>query len=376
MITALTNHTFFDGPEEVKGKAVLLESDKISSIINVEETPDVAQVVDCNGCYLSPGLIDLQIYGAGGHLFSNKPSAEALHAMADAIVRSGTTSFMLTLATNSMEIFRQAIEVVKKNPHSALLGLHFEGPYINPAKKGAHVEQYIKIPELEEVQALLDESEGVLKMITLAPEMCDEAVIKLLLDNNIIVSAGHSNATYEEAKKGFELGIQTTTHLFNAMSPFHHRNTGLPGATFLSNAYASIIADGIHVDYETVAISKKMLGKRLFLITDAVEENLEGVYVHVAQKDRFALPDGTLSGSKLTLLQAVKNCVQHAGIALPEALRMATEYPAGLLAAKHLGTISRGAKADLVVFDKEFNVCKIFLSGKEVKDDSPSRTQS
>jgi N-acetylglucosamine-6-phosphate deacetylase len=366
METALTNLIFFEAQKEVKDQAILIQDDKIKAIVSENEVPTDARIVDCNSCYLSPGLVDLQIYGAGGYLFSNNPSAESLHAIANAIVKTGTTSFMLTLATNSMEILRQAIEVVKNNPHPAVAGLHFEGPYINPLKKGAHLEQYIKKPDLKEVQALLDEAEGVIKMMTLAPEVCDPGVIKLLLDNNVIVSAGHSNATYEEAKKGFDLGVQTTTHLFNAMSPFHHRDTGLPGATFLSNAYTSIIADGIHVDYETITISKKIMGERLFLITDAVEENLEGVYVHVAQKDRFNLPDGTLSGSKLSLLQAVKNCVQHAGIALPEALRMASEYPARLSGRKE-DLLASGAKANLLLFDSNFKVSKVILEGQVVR---------
>jgi len=365
MITALTNHTFFNGQDEIKGKAILIEGEKIMAIVDVNEIPSDTKIVDCNGFYLSPGLVDLQIYGAGGYLFSNNPSAEALHAVADAIVNTGTTGFLLTLATNSMKIFRQAIEVVKNNPHPALLGLHLEGPYINPIKKGAHLEQYIQIPVVKEVKALLDEAEGVIKMMTLAPEVCDDEVIGLLLKNNVIVSAGHSNATYAEAKRGFDLGVQTTTHLFNAMSPFHHRETGLPGATFLSNASASIIADGIHVDYETISISKKILGQRLFLITDAVEENLEGAYVHMASEDRFTLPDGTLSGSRLTLLQAVKNCVQHAGIDLPEALQMATLYPHRLLGHTTSGILEPGCPANVILFDSDLNIRKSYLNGKE-----------
>ncbi|HYK57744.1 MAG TPA: N-acetylglucosamine-6-phosphate deacetylase, partial [Flavisolibacter sp.] len=269
-----------------------------------------------------------------------------------------------TLATNSMELFKEAIRVVKNNPHPALLGLHLEGPYINPQKKGAHIEQYIKAPQLEEVQALLDEANGVVKMITLAPEITDPSIIRLLVDNGVIVSAGHSNATYEEGLKGFASGIQTTTHLFNAMSPLHHRDTGLSGAVFQTpDVFASIIADGIHVDYQTLSISKKLLKERLFIITDAVEENREGAYVHVKQKDRFTLPDGTLSGSNLTLLTAVKNCVRHAGISLEEALRMATLYPAQLIHAKDRGRIEAGAKADLVIFDKEFSVKDVYLNG-------------
>jgi N-acetylglucosamine-6-phosphate deacetylase len=366
MIRALTNATIFTGSEEIKDKAILIENGKIKALVNASSIPQKAEITDHSGNYIAPGLLDLQIYGGGGYLFSNKPSAEALKSIADALVKTGTTGFMLTLATNSMEVFREAIHVVKSNPHAALLGLHLEGPYINPIKKGAHIEQYIKVPQIEEVQALLDEAEGVVKMITLAPEITNSSIIRLLLDNGIIISAGHSNATYEEGVKGFVNGIQTATHLFNAMSPLHHRDTGLPGAVFQTpSVFASIIADGIHVDYQTLSISKKLLKQRLFLITDAVEENLEGAYVHVKQKDRFCLPDGTLSGSNLTLLTAVKNCVQHAAINLEEALRMATLYPAQLINAKERGRIEEGTPADLVVFDKDFAVQEVYLKGEK-----------
>ncbi|MEO5651050.1 MAG: N-acetylglucosamine-6-phosphate deacetylase, partial [Ginsengibacter sp.] len=307
----------------------------------------------------------LQIYGGGGYLFSNKPSATALKSMADSLVNRGTTGFFLTLATNSMEIFREAIKVVKENPHPAVMGLHFEGPYLNPVKRGAHLIQYIKRPEKKEVEELLKEADGVLKMITLAPEMCDPEILKLLKDNGVVISAGHSNATFDEAVQGFENGITTATHLFNAMSSFHHRNTGLPGAVFLSkNVFASIIADGIHVDFNTLTISKKLMNERLFLITDAVEEVKEGAYVHVKQKDRFTLPDGTLSGSCLTLLQAVKNCVEKVEIPLDEALRMASTYPAQLIKANDIGKIEAGFKANLVVFSKDYNVKYSVLNGR------------
>jgi len=279
-------------------------------------------------------------------------------------VQSGTTSFLLTLATNSVPVYRDAIHTVRYNPHPALLGLHLEGPYINPEKKGAHLEEFIKVPTTEEVGAMCDEAKGILKMMTLAPEVTDAAIIQLLVNSGVIVSAGHSNATYEEGIAGFEAGIETVTHFFNAMSSLHHRATGLPGATAVANVYASIIADGIHVDFSTVVLSKKILGKKLFLITDAVEESLEGPYLHVKTEDRFTLSDGTLSGSKLTLLQAVKNCVQYCGIPLDEALRMASTYPANLLGAKNLGRFEPGAKANIVLFDGAFNVLGVYLESK------------
>ena len=365
MLTALINATLFTGTEKISGKALIIEDEKIKGIIDRTSVPESAKKIDCEDGFIAPGLIDLQIYGGGGYLFSNAPSAPALKSMIDSLLVNGTTGFFLTLATNSLEIFRQAIKVVKQNPHPALLGLHFEGPYINPVKRGAHLIQYIKRPERKEVEELLKEADGVLKMMTLAPEICNVEIIQLLTDHGVIISAGHSNATFNEAVQGFENGITTTTHLFNAMSPLHHRDTGLPGATFLTkNIFASIIADGIHVDFNALSISKKIMKERLFLITDAVEENKEGMYIHLKQKDRFTLPDGTLSGSMLTLLKAVKNCVKHADIPLEEALRMASTYPAQLINATDTGKIEPGYKADLLVFSKDYQVKYTLLQGK------------
>lgn len=364
MQTVFVNASIYTGKEKITGKALLIENDKIKEIIKEELIPKTAIKIDCKNGIIAPGLIDLQIYGGGGYLFSDNPSAAALEAMADSLVKTGTTGFYITLATNSMEIFHKAIKVVKENPHPAVMGLHLEGPYINPIKRGAHLIQYIKRPERKEVEELLKAANGVIKMMTLAPEMCDPEIIKLLKKNGVVVSAGHSNATFEEATLGFRNGITTSTHLFNAMSPFHHRNTGLPGATYLTeNIFASIIADGIHVDFNALSISKKIMKERLFLITDAVEESKEGAYAHVKQKDRFTLPDGTLSGSRLTLLQAVKNCVERVGIPLDEALRMASAYPAQLINATDVGRIEEGCKANLVVFSTNFEIKYSVLHG-------------
>lgn len=365
MLKAFLNAIIFTGEETVNGKALIVENELIKGLVDIESIPMEANRVDCKGHYLAPGLIDLQIYGGGGYLFSNEPTAPALKSITDSLRSNGTSGFFLTLATNSLDVFREAIQVVKANPQPELLGLHFEGPYINPVKRGAHLIQYIKPPEFEEVHNLLKEAGGVLKMVTLALEMCDPEIIKLFKDHGVIISAGHSNATFQEATHGFNNGITTTTHLFNAMSPLHHRETGLPGAVFLHNsAFASIIADGIHVDYETVIISKKLLKERLFLITDAVVEVKHGPYVHVKQKDRFTLPDGTLSGSCLTLLQAVKNCVEHAAIPLDEALRMASTYPAQLIHSPDTGKIKAGYKANMVIFSNDFRVSHTVINGK------------
>lgn len=364
MKKVLTNAQIFTGRELLNNKSILIEDGRISKLINDTEIPQGAEVTDCGGSMISPGLLELQIYGGGGHLFSAHTNGKALHAIADAIVAGGTTGFLITLATNSMEVFMEAIRVVRDHPHPAVLGLHLEGPYINPEKRGAHIEEYVKVPERAEVEMLIREAGGVVKMMTLAPEVASPEIIRLLTENGIIVSAGHSSATFAQASAGFEQGISCTTHLFNAMSPFHHRDTGLPGATFRSDTVrASIIADGIHVDYQAVAVAKKIMKERLFLITDAIEESLEGPYIHVRQPDRFTLPDGTLSGSSLTLLQAIANCVRYADIPLEEAIRMASLYPAEIIGRPDLGLIEPGAKADLLVFNKDFQVEQVWLQG-------------
>ncbi len=363
-MTALVGGQIFTGAETVSEKALLLEGKLIKGLVAASEIPADATRIDCHDRYIAPGFIDLQVYGSGGHLFSNQPSAGTLKAIADALVKSGTTGFAITLATNPPGIVQEAIRVVRENPHPAVLGLHLEGPWLNPVKRGAHIESLIHPASPDEVKKLLTDAGGAIAIVTLAPEMNDPVIIHLLRDAGVVVSAGHSNASFEQAVEGFRNGIGTVTHLFNAMSAFHHRDTGLPGAAFLSSGvYASIIADGIHVDFNTLRISKQIMGNRLFLITDAVEATAEGPYTHVKKRDRYTLPDGTLSGSALTMIQAVHNCVEQAGMSLEEAVRMATLYPALVAGRPDIGHIAPECLANLVVFTKDYRIDKVFLGG-------------
>lgn len=360
---AFTNARIFTGENFSDKKVLLVDHETITGLSN--EIPIDAEVIDCKGGILSPGLIDLQIYGGGGFLFSSELTTESIITIADNLVKKGTTAFFITLATNSFEVFRKAIEIVKTQPHPAVLGVHLEGPYIHPAKKGAHLEQYIKKPDINELKELLNFAEGTVTMMTLAPEQCSKESLDLLLQNNVLISAGHSNATFDHASEGFRNGIKTATHLFNAMSPFHHRDPGLPGAVFQSdNVMASIIPDGIHLNYEVVKIAKRLMGERLFFITDAVEEVKEGEYIHIRQKDRFTLPDGTLSGSALTMPLAVKNGVEKVGLSIEESLRMATLYPARLAQLEKMGKIQEGYKANLVCLNSNFELQFTVLQGK------------
>ena len=364
MSIALINATVFTGSEKITGKAILINNDRIEAIIDPVSIPEYYEVIDCRGNYIAPGLLDMQIAGSGGFLFSAEPTAEALKAITESIIKTGTTGFLIAIPTNSPDAYRKIIKTVKANPHPAVLGLHLEGPYISPARKGAHMKDYLKHPLKDELEALIKGAEGAVRMMTVAPEICSGEIVRLLNDHGVVVAAGHSNATFREAAEGFKWGIKTTTHLFNAMSQLHHRDPGLPGATFeTENIFASIIADGIHVDYNTVSIAKKIMKDRLYLISDAVEENHHGSYQHVKKHDRFTLPDGTLSGSKLTMLKAVRNCVEYVGIPLDEALRMASAYPARLINESDRGEIAPGYRADLVVFNRDFEVKQVCLDG-------------
>lgn len=373
---ALKNAGIFTGAETIFNKVLVIAEGRITDLVVEDEIPAEARLLDCGGNFIAPGFIDLQVYGGGGWLFSENPCRESLQAMADHLVQNGTTGFLLTLATNPPEVLESAIDVVNHYSHDAVLGLHFEGPYINPLKKGAHPASYIRKPERREIEQLLNKAGGSLKMMTLAPELFDRETLQLLTDRGVTLSAGHSNASYAEAERAFDSGIRAATHLFNAMPPLHHRELGLAGAVIGSGrVHASIIADGIHVDFGMLSICKKLMQERLFLITDAVEATRQGTYVHVRHKDRFTLPDGTLSGSNLSLFKAVQHCVEQAGIPLDEALRMASTYPAALIAVKDRGRIAPGYRADLAVFTSDFQLQDVMINGKSVKKNL-SRTKS
>jgi N-acetylglucosamine-6-phosphate deacetylase len=368
MATAFIAREIFTGHEIQTAKAVLVKEGKIVDIVADTAVPAGYRQRQLGGYMLAPAFVDLQIYGGNGLLFSAELSTQSLEATYEYCLQGGATTFCITIATNSIEKCVRAFDVAReylRHGGKGLLGVHLEGPYINPTKKGAHIEKFIKKPTVEEIRFLLEKGKGVFRMMTVAPEQCDRECIGLLMDNGILVSAGHSNAGYGVAIDGFYMGIPAATHLFNAMSPLQGREPGMVGAIYDHNEVcSSIVCDGVHVDYASVRISKKIMGDRLFFITDAVTEVLYGEYQHVFKGDRYTLPDGTLSGSALTMLQAVKNGVEKAGIPLPEALRMAALYPAKLAGLQGLrGTIEPGANADLVLLDEQLNLLQVIVEG-------------
>lgn len=368
MYVALVNGKIFNGEIFLEGHALLIVDDKIKGIVSMHALTKEYEQIDVDDAYISPGLIDLQIYGTGGDLFSADLHESTLQRIENNLLDQGCTSFMLTLATNTLEVFKEAINVFLSAKPKVALGLHLEGPFLNSAKRGAHPQELIIEGTPERITDLLEDSGDVVKMMTIAPELMANESIAYLLGRGVVLSAGHSAATFEQGTAGFNKGIQTATHLWNAMSPLHHRDMGLPGAVSAhSNARASIIVDGIHVDYNVVKLSKKLLGERLFLITDAVAKCDKGIYQHILKDDHYVLPDGTLSGSALTLLQAVANCVKYVCIPLEEALRMATVYPAQVIKRTNIGNFNEGSLANVVVFDASFQVTTVFFHGQQVK---------
>jgi N-acetylglucosamine-6-phosphate deacetylase len=360
MTRAYIADRIFTGEEWLHYYAMIVEDGRIQQLLPVTCLPSSVTVEEFPDCLIAPAFIDLQIYGSHGKLLAFYPEADSLFRLNEYCKGGGALYFMPTVATNKTEVFKQCIDAVRdywSQGGEGALGLHLEGPWINPAKRGAHIESLIHTPGIEEVRELLDYGKDVIKMITLAPEKCSKEVIDLILSYEIVLSAGHSNATYGEAMLGFERGITAVTHLFNAMSALHHREPGLVGATMNHHAVmASIIADGYHVDYAAIRIAKDVMRQRLFAITDAVTETAGGYYPHTAAGDKYEA-SGILSGSALTMNKAVKNLTRFAGIDLEEALNMCSLYPAQVIHREHeLGRIKKGYIARLVVLDNELEV--------------------
>ncbi|SMO45801.1 N-acetylglucosamine-6-phosphate deacetylase [Solitalea koreensis] len=372
---ALKNSTIYTGCSIETKKVILIEEETIIDLIDEKDLPSDIRAIDLKGNNVAPGFIDIQVYGGGDSLFFAEPTKKSLEKIHADFLKSGTTHFLITIPTISDEMVKKCIKAAQEyidEGGKGLIGLHLEGPFINSSKKGAHIEKFIQSPSIQHLEELIKEGGDVIRMITLAPEHCTDECIQLLQDHNIIISAGHSNATFNQAKEAFSKGITTCTHLFNAMSTFSHREPGLVGAIYDSpDVYASIIPDGYHTDFASVRISKKIMQNRLFIITDAVVENLSGDYIYKLDSEHFVTENGTLAGSSLTMMRAVKNCIEKADLEVEEALRMASLYPSKVVNMDHyLGKIKAGYAADFVIFDDDYNVKYTIYEGKITEFDN------
>ena len=347
----------FTGFDWLPDHAIVTQNGRIEDLLPIVSlSPNL--VITNHSYMIIPAFIDIQIYGADGKLFATSPTKETLRAMYNHCISGGTNNFLPTIATNSLEVVKKAINAIKNywgDDGKGVVGLHMEGPWINKIKKGAHEEDFIHAPSLTEVMEIIGYGDGVIKMITLAPECCPDDIIAFIRSKEIVISIGHSNASFTEATQAFNNGIYLATHLFNAMSPFHHRDPGIPGAVIQHpQVMASIVADGYHVNFEVINIVKRLMRQRLFLITDAVTETSTGLYQHKYEGDKYTHHE-TLSGSSLSMLKAATNCIKKAGISEQEALRMASHYPAKVLGLDYrLGLIKKGYDAELTFLDSEW----------------------
>ncbi len=357
MQQAFAAKQIFTGDHWLEDHAIIVNEHTIGSIMPLAEIDRSTNFKNFEDAMIVPAFIDVQVYGAAQKLFSVFPSAETLSLMYQCFSATGTVLFLPTIATNTREVVSKGIAAVKDywaSGGKGVPGLHLEGPWLNRKRRGAHIEEWIHPPTIEEVADLLKEAGDTIKIITIAPEACSDEVIDLLRSHNIILSAGHSDASYEQAAGSFRKGISTVTHLYNAMSPLHHRAPGLVGAALNDETVrASIIPDGHHVDFAAIAIAKKIMGERLFAITDAVTETDSGPYQHYRAGDKYESA-GILSGSALSMHQAFVNLVNKVGIDKDEALRMCSLYPAQVLGySESYGKIAPGYVGQFLVLDKQ-----------------------
>jgi N-acetylglucosamine-6-phosphate deacetylase len=321
---------------------------------------------------LCAGFIDLQINGGQKFYFTQYPTEETVADIDQSFNALGTAHTLPTLVTSPIDNILKGIESItahqQKNPGTGVLGMHLEGPFLNPVKRGAHLLKHIQKPTNAAIEEIIRYGRDVIKLMTIAPEVFTREQIELLLHSGITVAAGHSNATYDEAMLGFKAGIKVVTHLYNAMSPFDHRNPGLVGATFESaDVYAPIILDGFHCNFAAARVAYKLKKDKLILISDAlfigekVQQFEWGLFNAELKDGQYINTDGKLAGSTISLADAVRNAVTYCDIPLQEAIEMATIRPAKAIGMSNsIGKVEVGYPANFTIFNNslsKFETC-------------------
>ncbi|RCK44910.1 N-acetylglucosamine 6-phosphate deacetylase [Thalassospira profundimaris] len=375
-VLAIKNARLFDGEQFHDDVCVIVENGKISAISPASK-PDGADIFDARGNVLAPGFIDVQVNGGGGVLLNHSPSVDGIRQIMAAHRQFGTTAMLPTLITDTREKMLAAIDAVKNAIDEGvpgIVGIHLEGPYLNTERKGVHDANIIRPMEDDAIEILSSLPNGRI-LVTLAPEKAARGIIEKLTAKGVLVCAGHTAGSYDDMQKAIGEGLRGFTHLFNAMSPLAHREPGVAGAAMADeNTWCGLIADGYHVHPAAmqVAVRAKKTGK-IMLVTDAMptvgaktKNFILGGEEITAIGGRCALADGTLAGSDLDMMSAVKNSVEMIGVDLGEALRMASLYPATFLKLDDCkGKILPGFDADMVLFDPEsYDVKNTWVSGK------------
>ena len=360
---ALTNGKIFTGNEVLLDHAIIVDGQRIKGVHLLKDLK-ITNKIDVKGAWIVPGFIDLQLNGCGGVLFNDDTNSETLEKMHLTNLSSGTTSFLPTLITTDdikMKVALQVAEKINGLVPDKVLGVHLEGPYLNVKRKGIHNESKIRRINNEIIDEIINSD--VLTVLTVAPEVLTHEQVRTLSEQpHVIVSAGHSAATYEEAMVKFSAGISMVTHLYNAMPPLMGREPGLLGATLDNEAvYAGIICDGFHVSASNIRLAKKMKGEKLFLVTDAVTPvgtsmesfMLEGREVFY-KNGKCIAEDGTIGGSGLTMIEGVNQLVNNVGVDFEEACRMASLYPAKAIGVDdNFGKLAPGYWANAAILNHD-----------------------
>ncbi len=351
-------------------KGVYCESDAL---------PDESdlQVADGGGCYLVPGLVDTHTHGIAGGDFITA-SFEKMTEMARAYLRGGVTSVMPTLASapfdDMVASVRRITDVMHKGADLGIFrGVHVEGRYLNAAKRGAHSPDLLAPLVPDELDVLIGAAEGAVHLSAAFELDTDGAFAARALSLGATLGLAHTTATYAQAKLAVSRGVNNFTHLFNAMPPLHHRDGGAVCAAFDSDAFAELIADGVHVSPEMVALAYRNKKQQLVLITDSMEAtdcadgeySIAGMPVTV-KNGRAVTHDGAIAGSTLHLLDGVKNLAAFANIPFEHALYCATAAPAKAIGLDaEIGELAAGKRADMLLLDADFNICRAWCGGKE-----------
>ena len=349
--------------------------------INPASVPREVKRIDAQGKYVCPGFIDLQVNGCAGVDFG-KLSGSDYRSAANFLSSRGVTSFLGTLITQPPIRMREAMNALREADLPNLLGFHLEGPFISESKRGAHNPEHILKPSAEKLNLLIEGFAPEVKLLTLAPELEGaREVIDRALERGITVSAGHTDASFEEALQAVRNGVSSFTHLYNGMKAFHHRRPGTVGAALESEAYACLIADGIHLHPAAIRLALRSKSpKKICLCSDSIaaagmEERAYtlGDQRITLREGEARLADGTLAGSVLTMDQAVGNYLEFTDLSLPEAVAAATWNPAKILGiADRKGSIEEGKDADLTILDRDLNVEYTIVDGEVLYPDESS----
>jgi N-acetylglucosamine-6-phosphate deacetylase len=370
---------------DIRDAAILIEEGKISSVGRMVEltAPANAEIFDASALTAVPGFVDVHIHGAGGHDVM-EGTAEALDAVCATAARFGTTSLLATTASAAIEDTCRSVEQIaryirsgentaQRSSKARIVGIHLEGPFISRKRRGVHPQQWIAEPSLPVLRRILEAADGCARILTLAPEV--PGALELVAEARkagLIVALGHTDATYEEAQAVIAAGARHAVHVFNAMRPFSHRDTGVLGAVLTSpEVTAEIIADGVHVDDPAIRLLLAAKGTaRVILVSDATSATAMpdgryrlGTFEVTVSGGVCRSAEGHLAGSTLTLDRAVCN-IAALGVPLGEAVRMATQNPAQLLSLeKQKGVLTAGADADIVLLDEAFRVQRVIIAG-------------